>query len=75
MRRRILALVAATVLLVLVAFAVPLAVLIRTVAEDTALSTATAQAQSLTPVVATADRTPWRRPSSWPTSAIPVTSR
>lgn len=56
MRRRILALVAATVLLVLVAFAVPLAVLIRTVAEDTALSTATAQAQSLTPVVATADR-------------------
>ncbi|MEQ3550352.1 ATP-binding protein [Pseudonocardia nematodicida] len=56
MRRRILALVAATVLLVLVAFAIPLAVLIRTVAVDTALSTATAQAQSLTPLVATADR-------------------
>lgn len=56
MRRRILALVGATVLLVLVAFAVPLAALIRTVAEDTALTAATAQAQSLTPVVATADR-------------------
>ncbi|MEV1292377.1 HAMP domain-containing sensor histidine kinase [Pseudonocardia sp. NPDC049635] len=57
MRLRILGLVGATVLLVLVAFAVPLAVLVRTVAIDTALSTATAQAQSLTPLVATADRT------------------
>jgi len=57
MRFRILGLVGATVLLVLVAFAVPLAVLVRTVAIDTALSTATAQAQSLTPLVATADRT------------------
>ena len=56
MRRRILVLVGATVLLVLVAFAVPLAVLVRTVAVDTALSTATTQAQSLTPLVATADR-------------------
>ncbi|MBC3195045.1 HAMP domain-containing histidine kinase [Pseudonocardia sp. C8] len=56
MRRRILVLVAATVLLVLVAFAIPLATLIRTVAADTALSAATAQAQTLTPVVATADR-------------------
>lgn len=56
MRRRILTLVAATVLLVLVAFAVPLAVLVRTVAVELAVSTATAQAQTLTPLVATADR-------------------
>lgn len=56
MRRRILALVAATVLLVLVAFAVPLATLIRTVAVDNAMSTATAEAQALTPLVATTDR-------------------
>lgn len=56
MRLRILTLVAATVLLVLVAFAVPLAALVRTVAVDFAVSTATAEAQTLTPLVATADR-------------------
>lgn len=43
-------------LLVLVAFAVPLALLVRTVAIDRAVATATAEAQSLTPLVATADR-------------------
>ncbi|ALE72037.1 histidine kinase [Pseudonocardia sp. EC080610-09] len=56
MRRRILVLVGATVLLVLVAFAIPLATLIRSVAEDSALSGATSQARSLTPTVATGDR-------------------
>ncbi|MDN5917158.1 MAG: HAMP domain-containing histidine kinase [Pseudonocardia sp.] len=56
MRRRILTLVGAMMLLVLVAFAVPLALLVRTVAIDRAVGTATAEAQSLTPLVATADR-------------------
>ncbi|GAA1835828.1 HAMP domain-containing sensor histidine kinase [Pseudonocardia alni subsp. carboxydivorans] len=56
MRRRILVLVGATVLLVLVAFAVPLATLIRTVAESSAVSAATVQAQVLTPAVAGGDR-------------------
>ncbi|MET0190262.1 MAG: two-component sensor histidine kinase, partial [Pseudonocardia sediminis] len=56
MRRRILTLVGAMMLLVLVAFAVPLALLVRTVAIDRAVATATAEAQSLTPLVATADR-------------------
>ena len=56
MRRRILVLVGATVLLVLVAFAVPLATLIRSVAESSAVSAATVQAQVLTPAVAGGDR-------------------
>ncbi len=56
MRRRILVLVGAMMLIVLVAFAVPLALLVRTVAVDRAVGTATAEAQSLTPLVATADR-------------------
>ncbi|ANY07213.1 sensor histidine kinase [Pseudonocardia sp. HH130630-07] len=55
MRRRILLLVGATVLLVLVAFAVPLATLVRTFAEDSAVSAATSQARSLTPTVAAGD--------------------
>lgn len=56
MRRRILVLVGATVLLVLVAFAIPLATLIRSVAESSAVSAATVQAQVLTPAVAGGDR-------------------
>jgi len=55
-RRRVLVLVAATTTLVLVAFLVPLALLVRTVAEDRAVATVTAQAQSLSPLVATAGR-------------------
>lgn len=56
MRRRLALLAAATTSLVLVAFLVPLALLVRTVAADRAVNAATSQAQSLTPVVATADR-------------------
>ncbi|WP_103382606.1 sensor histidine kinase [Pseudonocardia dioxanivorans] len=56
MRRRVLVLVTATTTLVLIAFLVPLALLVRTVATDRAVATATAQAQSLSPLVATADR-------------------
>jgi signal transduction histidine kinase len=55
-RRRVLVLVAATTTLVLVAFLVPLALLVRTVAQDRAVATVTAQAQSLSPLVATAGR-------------------
>ncbi|MGH3760731.1 ATP-binding protein [Actinophytocola sp.] len=53
MRRRVLLLVAATTLLVLVAFLVPLALLVRNVAADNAVQQATAQAQALTSLVAT----------------------
>ncbi|NYH79246.1 signal transduction histidine kinase [Actinopolyspora biskrensis] len=56
MRRRIALLVAATTTLVLVAFLIPLAVLVRTVAFDRAVNTATTEAQALTSVVSTADR-------------------
>lgn len=56
MRRRVLVLVAATTSLVLVAFLVPLALLLRTVAADRAVQAATTQAQALTSLVATADR-------------------
>lgn len=54
MRRRVLLLVAATTLLVLVAFLVPLALLVRSAAADSAVRQATAQAQALTSLVATA---------------------
>ncbi|HEY0453706.1 HAMP domain-containing sensor histidine kinase [Actinophytocola sp.] len=53
MRRRVLLLVAATTLLVLVAFLVPLAVLVKNVATDRAVQNATVQAQALTSLVAT----------------------
>ncbi len=53
MRRRVLLLVAATTLLVLVAFLVPLALLVRNAAADSAVQQATAQAQALTSLVAT----------------------
>lgn len=56
MRRRVLLLVGATTSLVLIAFLVPLAVLVRGVAADRAVQGALVQAQSLSPLVATADR-------------------
>ncbi|MCW2633274.1 MAG: histidine kinase [Pseudonocardia sp.] len=56
MRRRVLLLVGATTLLVLVAFLVPLALLLRTVAADRAVQAATVQAQALSSLVATVDR-------------------
>ncbi len=56
MRTRVLVLVAATTSLVLVAFLVPLALLLRTVATDRAVQGATVQAQALSSLVATADR-------------------
>ncbi|TYC07196.1 HAMP domain-containing histidine kinase [Micromonospora sp. WP24] len=55
MRRRVVLMVAAVSVLILVAFLVPLALLVRTVAEDRATVRATADAQSLVPVVGTAD--------------------
>ena len=55
MRRRVLLLVTATVSLVLVAFLVPLALLVRTVAAERAVLAATADAQALTSLVAVAD--------------------
>lgn len=56
-----LALLAATITsLVLVAFLVPLALLVRTVAADRAVNAATLRAQSLTSVVATSDRSTLR---------------
>lgn len=60
MRRRLALLAAATTSLVLVAFLVPLALLVRTVAADRAVNAATLQAQSLTSVVATTDRSTLR---------------
>ena len=56
MRRRLLLLVASTVLLALVAFLVPLALLARTLAADRATADALVRAQSLVPVVATGDQ-------------------
>ncbi|HEV3169638.1 MAG TPA: HAMP domain-containing sensor histidine kinase [Actinocrinis sp.] len=53
MRLRLVLLVLATTSLVLTAFLLPLALLIRTFAADRAVAGAVAQAQSLTPVVAT----------------------
>ncbi|MEU5720752.1 HAMP domain-containing sensor histidine kinase [Micromonospora sp. NPDC047738] len=55
MRGRLALLVAAVSVLVLTAFLVPLALLLRTVAADRATVQATAEAQSLVPVVGTAD--------------------
>ncbi|MGN9907113.1 HAMP domain-containing protein [Phytohabitans sp. LJ34] len=56
MRRRLALLVTATACLVLVAFLVPLAVLVRAVAQDRAVVTATADVQGLVPLAATTDR-------------------
>ncbi|SCF33867.1 Signal transduction histidine kinase [Micromonospora viridifaciens] len=55
MRGRLTLLAAAVSVLVLTAFLVPLALLLRTVAADRATVRATADAQSLVPVVGTAD--------------------
>ncbi|MFV2087032.1 sensor histidine kinase [Micromonospora sp. LOL_021] len=55
MRRRLTTLVAATTTLVLVAFLVPLALLLRTVAQDRAITAATADVQSIVALVGTAD--------------------
>ncbi|NES30860.1 HAMP domain-containing protein [Micromonospora terminaliae] len=55
MRGRLALLVAAVGVLVMVAFLVPLAVLVRTVAADRATVRAAADAQSLVPLVGTAD--------------------
>ncbi|KAA0941098.1 sensor histidine kinase [Streptomyces apricus] len=55
MRRRLTLLVAATMCLALIAFVVPLALLLRTVAQDRATATAAADAQSLVSLVGTAD--------------------
>ena len=52
MRLRIVALVVATSSLVLVSFLLPLALVLRTLAADRAVSAATVQAQSLAPLVA-----------------------
>jgi signal transduction histidine kinase len=53
MRLRVILLVAATSSLVLVSFLIPLALVLRTLAADRAVSTATAQAQPLAPLVTT----------------------
>ncbi|MFG2039351.1 sensor histidine kinase [Dactylosporangium sp. NPDC048998] len=55
MRRRLALLVSAAMALVLVAFLVPLALLLRAAAEDRAVAAAAAQAQALGALVATAD--------------------
>ncbi len=61
MRRRVLLLVAAATTLVLVAFLVPLAVLVKNVAADRAVQGATVEAQGLTSLVATTDKDSLRR--------------
>ena len=53
MRLRVILLMVATSSLVLVSFLVPLALLLRLLAADHAISTATAQAQSIAPLVTT----------------------
>jgi signal transduction histidine kinase len=53
MRLRVILLVMATSSLVLISFLVPLALVLRTLAADRAVSTATVQAQSLSPQVTT----------------------
>jgi signal transduction histidine kinase len=58
MRRRLTLLVAATTSLVLVAFLVPLALLVRTVAIDRAVSAATLEVESLSSLVTTVEREP-----------------
>jgi signal transduction histidine kinase len=55
MRLRISLLVVATSSLVLVSFLVPLALVLRTLAADRAISAATAQAQSMAPLVTTVE--------------------
>jgi signal transduction histidine kinase len=52
LRRRLVALAATTTIMVALAFLIPLAVLVRTLAKDRALSAAELEAQSLAPVLA-----------------------
>src|ERR1043166_1712867 len=52
MRRRLVALAATTTIMVALAFLIPLAVLVRTLARDRALSAAELEAQSLAPGLA-----------------------
>ncbi len=56
MRMRLVALVAATTSMVLVAFLVPLALLVRSAAADRAVGSAVVAAQALAPAVASGDR-------------------
>jgi hypothetical protein len=60
MRLRIIFLVVATSSLILVSFLLPLAIVLRTQAADRAISTATIQAQGMTPLVATLRRSSLR---------------
>ncbi len=53
MRLRVILLVVATSSLVLISFLIPLAAVLRTLAADRAVSTATAQAQSMSPLITT----------------------
>jgi hypothetical protein len=55
MRARLIGLVGATSSLILVAFLVPLALLVRSVAADRALSAAVVEVQAFAPTVATGD--------------------
>ena len=55
MRVRLILLVVATTSLVLVAFLLPLGLLVRTVTADRAINGAVTRAQSVTPLVATLD--------------------
>jgi signal transduction histidine kinase len=55
MRRRLTLLVAGTTLLVLIAFLVPLAVLVKQITSDRALSRATVVVQSIVPLIGTSD--------------------
>lgn len=56
MRRQLMLLVVATTLLVLVAFLMPLALLVRNVAADRAVNAATREAESVAAIVLTVDR-------------------
>lgn len=58
MRRRLALMAVATTSMVLIAFLVPLAFLVRAIAADRAINAATSQAQSLGPLLAVADDRP-----------------
>src|SRR5262249_27006242 len=65
MRLRIILLVVATSSLVLVSFLIPLALVLRTLAADRAVNSATVQAQLLAPLVATLPTDSLRRTVTW----------
>jgi signal transduction histidine kinase len=60
MRRRLTLLVAGTTMLVLIAFLVPLALLVKQITEDRALSRATVVVQAIVPLIGTSDETALR---------------